>query len=47
VGLDLLGPFKKATGALTYPLIAVDKCTEWIEAKPPAKIGSKQAMDFI
>jgi hypothetical protein len=28
-------------------LIAVDKFTKWIEAKHLAKIGSKQAVDFI
>jgi hypothetical protein len=28
-------------------LIAVDKFTKWIEAKPLAKIGSTQAVDFI
>jgi hypothetical protein len=28
-------------------LIAIDKFTKWVEAKPLAKIGSKQAVDFI
>jgi hypothetical protein len=46
-GLNLLGPFKKAPESLTHLLIVVDKLTKWVEAKPPAKIGSKQAMDFI
>jgi hypothetical protein len=46
-GLDLLGPFKKAPGGLTYLLVAVDKFTKWIEMKPLAKIGSKQDVDFI
>jgi hypothetical protein len=46
-GLDLLGPFKKAPGGLTYLLVTVDKFTKWIEAKPLAKIGSKQVVDFI
>jgi hypothetical protein len=46
-GLDLLGPFKKALGGLTHLLAAVDKFTKWIEANPLAKIGSKQAVDFI
>jgi hypothetical protein len=44
-GLDLLGPFKKAFGSLTHPLVTIDKFTKWIEAL--AKIGSKQAMNFI
>jgi hypothetical protein len=46
-GLDLLGPFKMTPGGLTHLLVAVDKFTEWIEVKPFAKIGSKQAVDFI
>jgi hypothetical protein len=46
-GLDLLGPFKKMPRGLTQLLIVVDKFTKWIEAKPLAKIGSKQAVDFI
>jgi hypothetical protein len=47
VGLDLVGPFKKAPGGITHLLILVDKFTKWIEAKPLAKIGAKRAMDFI
>jgi hypothetical protein len=46
-GLDLLGPFKKAPEGLTHLLIVVDKFTKWVEAKPLAKIGSKQIVDFI
>jgi hypothetical protein len=46
-GLDLLGPFKKAPEGLTHLLIVVDKFTKWIETKDLAKIGSKQAVDFI
>jgi hypothetical protein len=46
-GLDLLGPFKKAPGGLIHLLIVVDTFTKWIEAKPLAKIGSMQAVDFI
>jgi hypothetical protein len=44
-GLDLLRPFKKVPWGLTHLLIAVDKFTKWVEAKPLAKIGSKEAMD--
>jgi hypothetical protein len=46
-GLDLLGPFKKAPRGLTHLLITVDKFTKWVEARRLAKIGYKQAMDFI
>jgi hypothetical protein len=43
-GLDLLGPFKKAPRGLTHLLVAVDNLTKWIEARPLAKIGSKQVV---
>jgi transposase InsO family protein len=42
-----LGPFQKAPRGLTHKLVAVDKFTKWVEAKPLAKIGSKQVIDFI
>jgi hypothetical protein len=31
----------------THLLVVIDKFTKWIEVKPMAKIGSKQAIDFI
>jgi hypothetical protein len=46
-GLDLLGPFKKASESLTHLLVAIDKFTKWIEVRPLAKIGSKHAINFI
>jgi hypothetical protein len=46
-GLDLLGPFKKVPRGLTHLLIAIDKFTKWIEARPLVKIDSKQAVKFI
>jgi hypothetical protein len=46
-GLDLLGPFEKAPRGLTHLLVMVDKFTKWIEARPLANIGSKQALDFV
>jgi hypothetical protein len=46
-GLDLLGPFKKASGGLSHLLVVIDKFTKWVEAKPLAMIGSKQVVDFI
>jgi hypothetical protein len=46
-GLDLLGPLRKAPGGLTHLLITVNKFTKWAEAKPLAKIGSRQVIDFI
>jgi hypothetical protein len=46
-GLDLLGPLKKAPEGLTHLLVVANKFTKWVEAKPLAKIGSKEAVDFI
>jgi Asp-tRNA(Asn)/Glu-tRNA(Gln) amidotransferase B subunit len=45
--LDIVGSFKKAPKGLTHLLITVDKFTKWVEAKPLAKISSKQVVDFI
>jgi hypothetical protein len=46
-GLDLLGPFKKATEGLTHLLVVVDKFTKWIGVGPLAKIGTMQEVNFI
>jgi hypothetical protein len=46
-GLDLLGPFKKAPGDLTHLHVVVNKFTKWIEARPLAKIRSKQVVNFV
>ena len=46
-GLDIVGPFKTARGGLTHLLVAVDKFTKWIEAKPIKKLNAPTAMTFI
>jgi transposase InsO family protein len=46
LGLDLVGPLKKAPGGYTHNLVAVDKFTKWIEAQPIVMIGSEQAVEF-
>jgi hypothetical protein len=46
-GLDLLGPFKKASGGLTHLLVVVNKFTKWVEVKPLVKISSKEGVYFI
>ena len=43
-GLDLVGPLQKAPGGYTHLLVAVDKFSKWIEARPIAKIKSEQAV---
>ena len=39
-GLDLLGPFRKASGGYTHLLVTIDKFTKWIEAKPMRRVRS-------
>jgi hypothetical protein len=46
-GLDLLETFKKVSRGLTHLLVAVDKFTKWIEARPLAKISSKKVASFV
>ena len=41
-GLDMVGPLKKAPGSFTHLLVAVDKFTKWIEAKPITNIRSER-----
>jgi hypothetical protein len=38
-GLDMVGPFKTTPGGLTHLLVAVDKFTKWIKAKPIKKLN--------
>jgi hypothetical protein len=47
MGLDLVGPFKKAKGGFTHIFIAVDKFTKWIEVKPAAFITTTKVVEFI
>ena len=43
----MVGPLKKGPGGFTYLLIAVDKFTKWIEAKPITNIRSEEAVKFL
>ena len=43
----MVGPFKTARGGLTHLLVAVDKFTKWIEAKPIKKLNRPTAVTFI
>jgi hypothetical protein len=47
VGPGSFAPFKKALGGLTHLLVMVDKFIKWIEARPLAKIDSKQIVSFV
>ena len=46
-GLDLVGPLQKALRGFTHLLVAIDKFSKWIEARPIAKIKSEQAVQFF
>jgi len=46
-GLDLVGPLQKATGGYTHLLVAVDKFSKWIEARPITNNRSDQAVLFF
>ena len=43
----MVGPFKIARGGMTHLLVAVDKFTNWIEAKPIKKLNGPTAVTFI
>jgi hypothetical protein len=46
-GLDMVGPFKTARGGMTHLLVAIDKFTKWIEARPIKKLDGPTAARFI
>jgi hypothetical protein len=43
----LVGPLKRTTGGFTHLLIAIDKFSKWIEARPITSIRSEQAVLFF
>ena len=47
LGLDMVGPFKTGASGFTHLLVAVDKFTKWIEAKPIKNLGAGTAVSFI
>jgi len=46
-GIDLVGPLQKAKGGYTHLLVAIDKFSKWIEARPITNIRSEQAVLFF
>ena len=43
----MVGPFRTARGGLTHLLVAVDKFTKWIEAKPIKILDGRTAVSFF
>ena len=43
----MVGPLKKGSVGFTHLLIAVDKFSKWIEAKPITNIRSAEAVKFL
>jgi hypothetical protein len=46
-GLNMVGPFKKVPRGLTHLLVAVDKFTKWIKAKPIKKLNGSSTIKFF
>ena len=46
-GLDMVGPFKTTPSVFTHMLVAVDKFTKWIEAKPIRSLDGNTAKKFM
>jgi len=46
-GMDILGPFSKATGQCKFLLVAVDYFTKWVEVEAVASIIKKDVRKFI
>ncbi|XP_015698971.2 uncharacterized protein K02A2.6-like [Oryza brachyantha] len=47
LGLNIVGPSKRAPGGFTHLFVTIDKFTKWIEAKLVAIIDSVHAKFFI
>jgi hypothetical protein len=43
----MVGPFNTAPGGLTHMLVAVDKFTKWIKAKPIKKLNGSSTIKFF
>ena len=43
----MVGPLKKGLGGFNHLLVAVDKFTKWIEAKPIINIRSEEVVKFF
>ena len=46
-GLDMVGPLRTGKSGFTHVLVAVDKFTKWIEAKPIKNLEASTTISFI
>jgi hypothetical protein len=47
LGLDQVGPLKKAKGEFEYIFVSIDKFTKWIKYKPLVKYNIVKVVEFI
>jgi hypothetical protein len=45
--LNMVGPLRQAPGGFTHLLVAVDKFSKWIEARPIVNVRSEEAVSFF
>ncbi|KAK3016395.1 hypothetical protein RJ639_007373 [Escallonia herrerae] len=46
-GMDILGPFRMATGQRRFVIVAIDYFTKWIEAEALATITASKCEEFF
>jgi transposase InsO family protein len=46
-GLDIVGPLRKAPEGFTHLLVAIDKFSKWVEARPITNLRAEQAVTFF
>jgi transposase InsO family protein len=47
VGVDIVGPLRKALGGYTHLLVAIDKFSKWVEVRPIMNLRAEQAVTFF
>jgi transposase InsO family protein len=45
--LDMVGPLRQAPGGFTHLLVAVEKFSKWIEARPIINVRFEEAVSFF
>jgi transposase InsO family protein len=45
--LDMVGPLRQAPKGFTHLLVAIDKFSKWIEARPIVNVRSEEAVTFF